>query len=867
MKKSFFKKLSFVLALAMIVTTLAPATGAFAATTPALSTTSKTLLLGEPAAKSSFDFNFKKATLVSGCKYSWTSSNTKVAKVTSTNGLTKAVGIGTATITCKVTKKSTGKKVATVTAKVTVKDNMKTITITDPGTVAIDKATTLAYTYTTFGGATTGSTSDVKWTVDKTGATVTAGVFTATLPGTYTVTANATTSVSTNLVKATDTQVITVVPSIVSVKQVDLDTFKVTFDADMSKTDVTTGSSLYQVIAGKPVLTGTEKIKSTSLDATGKIVTFDAYGAFTQGSAYNYVYGKLTGTFTAAKVELINVTSVVFDDFDVDTSVGYQDMSSSVKAYNSDGVIIYTGSDSAFGTYLTYTYGGDFNKGYSAGSTAFLYADGNTAKISVKWEATVYDATALVFKTLTFSDDAIATAKNKDVITAGSMKFAAPLLTDATDKASLSYSATGVTVAATDNNKIAVKYTLNKDTTDIKYSTNIYNSSAFTFKSTDFSKLVIGGYVMYPVSTGTVTVLVYSGTTQVGAFDVTIVAARSFASAVQDATSVSIGNSDVDESGANVNVAIKDSMGNDATASGVTFDKIAGPTITSGCSLPTPSFDITTAGKVVLNFKGYTGIIGSSTKAQVGQYSYKVGITSLTTTKYVWVTVNVTDATSVDAMKVVSYKVELSSTAIDVKSVTDSSITVGVYGYNSAGVKVSKLLPNQYVVAVTDTSGNAPTVTSSDYDTTIPVVQSAAGQAVTSDAIGTYIVKVTAQVQLSTAGNSDYRVATALLDQKTFTLTDTTTKTINSVSPTVSASTYTTVLTAVNAAVSVAVNGTTLPIEKVDYTLGDTGIISADTGLTAGKSIYVSAVYVKVANTDTSYFLYKIDINQSITAY
>ena len=45
MKKNFFKKLSFVLVLAMIVSVIAPAAGAFAATAPKLNATKKYLQL------------------------------------------------------------------------------------------------------------------------------------------------------------------------------------------------------------------------------------------------------------------------------------------------------------------------------------------------------------------------------------------------------------------------------------------------------------------------------------------------------------------------------------------------------------------------------------------------------------------------------------------------------------------------------------------------------------------------------------------------------------------------------------------------------------------------------------------------------
>ena len=67
MKKNFFKKLSFVMALAMIISVVAPAAGAFAATTLKLNATSKTLFLGENDA-----YNFNVIGKSTGATESWT---------------------------------------------------------------------------------------------------------------------------------------------------------------------------------------------------------------------------------------------------------------------------------------------------------------------------------------------------------------------------------------------------------------------------------------------------------------------------------------------------------------------------------------------------------------------------------------------------------------------------------------------------------------------------------------------------------------------------------------------------------------------------------------------------------------------------
>jgi hypothetical protein len=104
MMKSFFKKLAFVMALAMVVSLVAPAGSAFAATTASVALKDKTAVaehalavgaeedycfLGAPA-------NWKEL------GWKWTSSNPEVATVDEVTGLTKGVADGVATITITV---------------------------------------------------------------------------------------------------------------------------------------------------------------------------------------------------------------------------------------------------------------------------------------------------------------------------------------------------------------------------------------------------------------------------------------------------------------------------------------------------------------------------------------------------------------------------------------------------------------------------------------------------------------------------------------------------------------------------------------------------------------------------------------------
>lgn len=136
--RSFSKKLAFVLAAAMVVTVVTPAAQAKAADDFTLNRTEATLYVnkgvndhgkveGGYGNVQMYDFNLKnKPSNWKDYGYTWTSSNEKVAKVV-TGGITTAVGVGTATISCVITDKATGEIATTLKAKVTVRANAKEV--------------------------------------------------------------------------------------------------------------------------------------------------------------------------------------------------------------------------------------------------------------------------------------------------------------------------------------------------------------------------------------------------------------------------------------------------------------------------------------------------------------------------------------------------------------------------------------------------------------------------------------------------------------------------------------------------------------------------------------------------------------------
>lgn len=110
MQKSVKKCIAYGLALALVLTSLLPIQSVQAASKPKLNASKKTMVIG---ARTSLKVSNK----VKNAKYSWTSSNKSVARVSS-KGSVKAVKKGSAVISCKVKVKNKTKY--TLKCKVTV---------------------------------------------------------------------------------------------------------------------------------------------------------------------------------------------------------------------------------------------------------------------------------------------------------------------------------------------------------------------------------------------------------------------------------------------------------------------------------------------------------------------------------------------------------------------------------------------------------------------------------------------------------------------------------------------------------------------------------------------------------------------------
>ncbi len=837
MKRNFFKKLSFVMALAMMISVIAPAASAFGATSPSLYVTKKYLYLNEEGKASDYDFNIKNK--VAGSTYAWASDNEAIAVVDEATGLATAKAVGTANVTCTITFK-TGKTKA-LKAAVVVRDNIETIDVVQPGTdYVVGTEYDFNRSFVTFNGSSKKTSSISRWSIDKGTIAADSGKVTFAEAGEYNVTVSAFQSTAQYEAAATPlatkTVKIVVSASVVSTVQADADTFKVTFDSDMSKTDIKTASVLYQVINGKNVSTGTEKIKAVTLDTTGKVATIDMYAAFTAKTVYNYAFGKLTGTFTAATKDIKDIAGIVFDDFSATVGTA-KDMLGSVKAVNKDGVVILGGAD--ISGYLTFTYGGDTLKGNTSGKDAYIYTSGYSATVTVKFANYVYDETTKAYKAVTFEDAAVATGITANAATASTLQFDmttsnAQALTDSTWKGSL-------TVPAGETHYIHVRYYTSDNSTSYTYK---YNNSPFVYESTDTSKLLVTGNQFYPVSAGTVTVMVKQNSTIVATFDVVVTAARTFASATQDVASMTLGNNDTVGETKNVVVTVLDSLGGKISNPGVTPEIVNKPV---GGSLQFGAITYE-EGKITLPITAHASTPGA--------YNVKIKLSKFNVDKEVYVTVLVLDGNSATATGVSSWAVETNTANVDLNKTYDKDVRVDVYGYNSNGVRVATLTPGTHYTVSVKNSSNSEVASGSNV---IAVVQGTSGTTTkvayfTTNVVGTYTVVVS----LTQAGVDAYfansgRAAGSYFGAVAFSVTDTAAKSFAIETAYVSGAS---VLAMAKEALKVSLNGTELndsTITAVKYSVGAApSTDGAQVYTTAGLNIYIQEVTVQVIDPATS---------------
>ncbi|HHT96554.1 MAG TPA: hypothetical protein GXZ90_01500, partial [Clostridiales bacterium] len=412
MRKNSIKKLSLVLVLAMVISVFAPASGVFAAKGPGLNATKKYLHLGREA-EGTNEYNFNIKNKKSGWKYAWTSANTKVAKVNAKNGVAVATGVGTTKVSVKITDKD-GKKVDTLKATVIVRDNIAEVAVSNPlaegKTLVVGQEYDFNRSFVTEAGLTKKTSGVTRWTVEQDGKVVDTatidekGVFVADEAGEYTIVARSFQSKAKyndwvkdntlDVVTATADTTATVAASILEIKQLDKNSFSVEFDSDMSKTEIAKLETIYRVIAEKELVTGAEKVKEVKLDATGKIATITVYGDFAGDTTYKFKFNGLEGTFGSGKTDVKEIVAIRFKDNPlqvIENATGDKvlDLYKNIEAINSNGVVIYSGTDLVNSLTFEYDDGGKY-QGYVYGGKLYMYQAGAEGTIKATFSELVY---------------------------------------------------------------------------------------------------------------------------------------------------------------------------------------------------------------------------------------------------------------------------------------------------------------------------------------------------------------------------------------------------------------------------------------------------------------------------------------------
>ncbi len=715
MKKNFFKKLSFVMALAMIVTALAPAAGVFAAAAPKLNAKKVYIHVAEKTTEFDFNVSNKKT----GWKYSWKSSNEDVAEVAS-NGLVTAVGKGTATISVTIKNKN-GEKVDTLKGTVVVRDNIKKLTIKNPvEKLAVGAKHDFNRNFVTASGNKKVTSGITRWEVDKTGATIVAdsGLFTATEAGTYTITARAFQSTAkynswltdktkyASYVTATTTTTVKVAADTVKAAQTTLSKVSLTFDSAMTD-DVKSKISVYKLSGTTEIVAA---IKEVSLDTTKKIATIEMYSPFAEESTY------VIKTTDMKDQSFVAVTSNVADVAEIKittTQVEVNDARDiSVDILNKDGVNIGDTELKGRITFESSNTSAYLNKTVSPNQLT-LFNIGDTTTLTATFHTYDYDYATSTEKGIKTATQVVTCVKelstNAGNIEAWTIVASGPNYNDLKKSLTLSDTNGAKTLY------VKAKYDNNDDNDfdDPGDTVKSEDGGDWSFTSANPGVLNIHELTgqLYPATTGTAVVIVKYKGSELGTVVITVSAKREVASLSLDATQFDL-STDLDvKDTKTVTLTVKDQLGDKLAASAYTA------TITRSNAVPANNGNVVfgashaeisdgltfTAGTDTSSFvfDATDGDLSSSaeatTAAAVGTHAYTVKVVDNNNSNkviYGYVSISVkeptTDGNVVGDSGISYYKVETDKAAYDMKLTTSDfaePVTVTAFGYASNGVK------------------------------------------------------------------------------------------------------------------------------------------------------------------------------------
>lgn len=531
MKKNFFKKLAATLALAMVVTSLAPAATASAAAgiTMKNGSTASTVYVTKA-------YSLK---LGKGVNARWTSSNKAISTVGLTGGVLKPVAPGKVTITAK--SKNTGK---TYKKTFVVKQRATSVELGNDLSLAVGATSTLKAELTP-----SISTDVIRYFSDnKEVATVgmTGGKVTAKKAGeaTITVYAKATTASSNaSKMNKVDTIKVQVGTFIQSATQDSVTKLDVLFNADMKDAK----ASDFKIVRDDT----NQEFAVKEINVDDKKVTVETYSDINDGATYTVTYGESSYKFVATNGKIVNLAITP------NTITYNKETKIELQAKDANGVTVktieYGESES------DYDFEIETDNGYTTDSKLVLYKVGDTAKVTATYHTYEYDTNGNEVGAI--KTEATITAVEESAFTSGNYKY-----TVSKDKPNWKDFTQNAKIAINDSDRQVFVQLNDKNDDEINYSGYYLDSSNddVLVVNDDSSDTELKASIYAVEKTGSAYVLVKNEDNKVVlSLPVTIVAERKDANLVLAESSVKLTNSIIDT--ASVKMTLKDQFGEDKT--------------------------------------------------------------------------------------------------------------------------------------------------------------------------------------------------------------------------------------------------------------------------------------------------------------
>ncbi|MBU5332356.1 Ig-like domain-containing protein [Anaerocolumna aminovalerica] len=605
MKKNFFKKLASGLALAMVVTSFAPAAPAFAAAATKIveqggKKAPQTVYVGK---KVDYSLNnvYKTNT------YKWFTSNAKIAKITQTGGIVTPVAPGKATIKVNAYKKSTGKLIKAFKLDLDVKLRATSVNIgAEDFELAVGEKKDLDAVKTPANSTDTlryFSSNEKVATVD-----TKTGIVTAVAAGEATIkvaSKGAWFTANNSKYNKYDEVKVTVVDGLLKVNQTKAAELKLTFSkdaADVKATDIAIVNNETNLVY--PV---------KSVKADGKELTVTTYSKMVDGKVYTVTHGDKKLEFTATNNVVASLAiSPATVAFNTATTM-------KVATVDSKGVIL---DEYKYGEVTDYKLQFDIEttKGYTAGTELVLYEKGDTAKATATYHTYEYDTNGLEVGAI--KTELTITAVDKAAVNVKEYKYT--IATETPDWKNLKAN-TRVAIDDTELNTLFL-YVLRNDS-------DVNVADQYTLTSSHSDILIVndngnGSATVTAVAQGTAYVLVKDKDGNVVfSLPVSIVAKREAGSLALGETTISLSNAAAAHDNKTVTVTVKDQYG-DEMKSATTEDKIN----VTAVGVPAGVNASTVANKEHVKVSdGKITFIGAAfSKDELGSYNYNITVGKFT---------------------------------------------------------------------------------------------------------------------------------------------------------------------------------------------------------------------------------------------